>query len=150
MQSCEPLICSMNERHATATGIAGPYARAFRMTLHALMMCICMLFAGCSDLGVHIDGFIATEATTVVVQSDADAAVTGRAADVVQAAATALEAALRLMRPGRKISEVAEPLQKVGLWGSMGASMLPSQRCTPSLKVPRRHAPVPEVQHKLL
>jgi curved DNA binding protein len=65
------------------------------------------------DLGVHIDGFIATEATTVVVQSDADAAVTGRAADVVQAAATALEAALRLMRPGRKISEVAEPLQKI-------------------------------------
>lgn len=63
---------------------------------------------------MHIDGFIATEATTVVVQSDADAAVTGRAADVVQAAATALEAALRLMRPGRKISEVAEPLQKVG------------------------------------
>jgi methionine aminopeptidase len=71
--------------------------------------------AACRDLGVHIDGFIATEATTVVVQSDADAAVTGRAADVVQAAATALEAALRLMRPGRKISEVAEPLQKVGL-----------------------------------
>ena len=75
---------------------------------------------------MHIDGFIATEATTVVVQSDADAAVTGRAADVVQAAATALEAALRLMRPGRKISEVAEPLQKV--WAASGACMLPSQR----------------------
>ena len=110
---------------------------------------IFMLSATCSDLGVHIDGFIATEATTVVVQSDADAAVTGRAADVVQAAATALEAALRLMRPGRKISEVAEPLQKVGLWGSManGASMLPSRRCTPLLKVPHRHALVPEVEH---
>lgn len=66
-----------------------------------------------SDLGVHIDGFIATEATTVVAQADADAAVSGRAADVVQAAAMALEAALRLIRPGRKISDVAEPLQKV-------------------------------------
>lgn len=66
-----------------------------------------------SDLGVHIDGFIATEATTVVVQSDAGEAITGRTADVVTGAATALEAALRLIRPGRKISDVAEPLQKV-------------------------------------
>jgi curved DNA binding protein len=65
------------------------------------------------DLGVHIDGFIATEATTVAVQSDTGAAVSGRAADVISAAATALEAALRLIRPGRKISDVAEPLQKV-------------------------------------
>lgn len=64
------------------------------------------------DLGVHIDGFIATEATTVVVQS-AEAAVSGRAADVISAAATALEAALRLIRPGRKISDVAETLGKV-------------------------------------
>ncbi len=127
-----------------------------------------------SDLGAHIDGFIATEATTVVVQSDAATPVTGavsrlrlheppewqgaggpwgrasgrccrmtqlrwdawrtwqshlpgrqrlkrrcsgcagRAADVVSAAAAAMEAALRLIRPGRKISDVAEPLGKVG------------------------------------
>lgn len=150
---------------------------------------------GCRDLGAHIDGFIATEATTVVVQSDASAPVTGlshplgsgrlffavslpvlsmqgvttvaqrlpvrsklimfgacgeealvrlcflimiasscvattggrfnmhglvravvagRAADVISAAATAMEAALRLIRPGRKIADVAEPLRKVG------------------------------------
>ena len=36
-----------------------------------------------SDLGAHIDGFIATEATTIVVQSDPAAAVSGREADVI-------------------------------------------------------------------
>lgn len=38
----------------------------------------------------------------------------GRAADVISAAAAAMEAALRLIRPGRKISDVAGPLGKVG------------------------------------
>jgi Xaa-Pro aminopeptidase len=107
-----PLLYDMQKTPISPVSFSGrrkqnSNARPHDPTLNAL--------AACSDLGVHIDGFIATEATTVVVQSDADAAVTGRAADVVQAAATALEAALRLMRPGRKISEVAEPLQKVGL-----------------------------------
>lgn len=50
-----------------------------------------------SDLGVHIDGFIATQAQTVVVASES---VTGRAADVIAAARTAFDAALRLIRPG--------------------------------------------------
>lgn len=58
------------------------------------------------DLGSHIDGFVATAAHTVVVQSDAEAPVTGKAADVVAAANTALEAAIRLIRPGKRISEV--------------------------------------------
>ena len=66
-----------------------------------------------SDLGVHIDGFIATVAQTVVVQASADAPVTGRAADVVAAARTAFDAALRLIRPGKKIADVAATLQTI-------------------------------------
>lgn len=60
----------------------------------------------CSDLGAHIDGFIAVAAQTVFLQSDSKAAVTGQAADAITAANTALEAALRLVRPGKLISEV--------------------------------------------
>ena len=60
----------------------------------------------CRDLGSHIDGFVATAAHTVVVQSDAEAPVKGKAADVIAAANTALEAAIRLIRPGKRISEV--------------------------------------------
>lgn len=72
------------------------------------------------DLGVHIDGFIATAAHTLQVpESAADsseqpaAPITGKAADVVAAAQTALEAALRLVRPGRHISDVPDVLRKV-------------------------------------
>jgi hypothetical protein len=63
----------------------------------------------CSDLGAHIDGFVATAAHTVVVQADPEAPVTGREADVITAAHTALEAAIRLVRPGKRISEVGAP-----------------------------------------
>lgn len=62
------------------------------------------------DLGCHIDGFIAVVAHTHVVQQGA---VSGRAADVLAAANTAAEVALRLIRPGRKNREVTEALQKV-------------------------------------
>lgn len=65
-----------------------------------------------SDLGCHIDGFIATQATTIVVGSGAEA-IKGRAADVIQAAKTAFDAAVRLIRPGKKVSDVSGPLQKV-------------------------------------
>lgn len=51
----------------------------------------------CSDLAAHIDGFIACVAHTVVVQSEP---VKGSTADALAAAHTALEAALRLVRPG--------------------------------------------------
>ncbi|KAJ3682841.1 hypothetical protein LUZ60_013068 [Juncus effusus] len=62
------------------------------------------------DLGVHIDGFIAVVAHTHVIQSGP---VTGRAADVIAAANTAAEVALRLVRPGKNNKEVAEAVQKV-------------------------------------
>lgn len=54
-----------------------------------------------SDVGCHIDGFIAVVAHTHVLQ---EGPVTGRAADVIAAANTAAEVALRLVRPGRKVS----------------------------------------------
>lgn len=55
---------------------------------------------GCSDLACHVDGFIAAVAHTHVLQ---EGPVTGRAADVLAAANTAAEVALRLVRPGKKV-----------------------------------------------
>ncbi|KAJ6795167.1 ERBB-3 BINDING PROTEIN 1-like [Iris pallida] len=62
------------------------------------------------DMGCHIDGFIAVVAHTHVLQ---EGPVTGRAADVIAAANTAAEVALRLVRPGKKNKDVTEALQKV-------------------------------------
>lgn len=59
-----------------------------------------MGFSYDSDLGCHIDGFIAVVAHTHVLQ---EGPVTGRAADVIAAANTAAEVALRLVRPGKKV-----------------------------------------------
>ena len=58
----------------------------------------------CSDLGCHIDGFIAVVAHTHVLHGGP---VTGREADVIAAANTAAEVALRLIRPGRKVNFIA-------------------------------------------
>ncbi|GAB2272970.1 ERBB-3 BINDING PROTEIN 1 [Dionaea muscipula] len=62
------------------------------------------------DMGCHIDGFIAVVAHTHVLQ---EGPVTGRKADVIMAANTAAEVALRLVRPGKKNKEVTEAIQKV-------------------------------------
>ncbi|KAI5421875.1 ERBB-3 BINDING PROTEIN 1 [Lathyrus oleraceus] len=62
------------------------------------------------DLACHIDGFIAAVAHTHVLQ---EGSVTGRAADVIAAANTAAEVALRLVRPGRKNQDVTDAIQKV-------------------------------------
>ncbi|XP_020571748.1 ERBB-3 BINDING PROTEIN 1-like [Phalaenopsis equestris] len=62
------------------------------------------------DLGCHIDGFIAVAAHTHVLQ---EGPVSGRAADVISAANTAAEVALRLVRPGKKNKDVTEAIQKV-------------------------------------
>lgn len=51
-------------------------------------------------MGCHIDGFIAVVAHTHVLQ---EGPVTGRSADVIAAANTAAEVALRLVRPGKKV-----------------------------------------------
>ena len=70
-----------------------------RGILHSFL-CIVMYN---SDLGCHIDGFIAVVAHTHVVQQGP---VTGRAADVLAAVNTAGEVALRLVRPGRNVSSL--------------------------------------------
>lgn len=62
------------------------------------------------DMGCHIDGFIAVVAHTHVLQ---DGPVTGKAADVIAAANTAAEVALRLVRPGKKNKDVTDAIQKV-------------------------------------
>ncbi|XP_004489059.1 ERBB-3 BINDING PROTEIN 1-like isoform X1 [Cicer arietinum] len=62
------------------------------------------------DLACHIDGFIAAVAHTHVLQ---EGPVTGRAADVIAAANTAAEVALRLVRPGKKNKDVTDAIQKV-------------------------------------
>lgn len=62
------------------------------------------------DLGCHIDGFISVVAHTHVVQ---EGPVSGRVADVIAAANTAAEVALRLVKPGKKNKDVTEAIQKV-------------------------------------
>ena len=57
----------------------------------------------CSDLGSHIDGFIAVVAHTLVVGAKPGEKVTGRKADVILAAHYASEAALRLVKPGVEV-----------------------------------------------
>lgn len=65
------------------------------------------------DLGVHIDGYVAVQATTVIIRQDDTVPVTGKAADVIKCAQTCFEAAMRLIRPGKYISEVAGPLNQI-------------------------------------
>uniref|UniRef100_A0A383VYP8 Peptidase M24 domain-containing protein n=2 Tax=Tetradesmus obliquus TaxID=3088 RepID=A0A383VYP8_TETOB len=62
------------------------------------------------DLGCHIDGFIATQAQTVLVAASFDTPVTGKAADLLEAARTAFNAAIRLVKPGKRVSDVAPKL----------------------------------------
>jgi methionine aminopeptidase len=60
------------------------------------------------DVGVHIDGFIAVVAHTIVVGATADKKVTGRKADVILAAYQASQAALRLLSPGNGVSVITQ------------------------------------------
>uniref|UniRef100_A0A914X121 Peptidase M24 domain-containing protein n=2 Tax=Plectus sambesii TaxID=2011161 RepID=A0A914X121_9BILA len=65
------------------------------------------------DLGAHIDGYIATAAHTVVVGASKDQKVTGRKADAIHAAYNAMEAAIRMLRPGQhKNMEVTDTIQR--------------------------------------
>ncbi|KAF6260545.1 peptidase M24, structural domain-containing protein [Scenedesmus sp. NREL 46B-D3] len=62
------------------------------------------------DLGCHIDGFISTQAQTVLVGTSFDTPITGKAADLLEAARTAFNAAIRLIKPGKRVSDVAPKL----------------------------------------
>jgi curved DNA binding protein len=76
------------------------------------------------QLGAHIDGYCAMLAATDVVRASKDdpvsdaagttaVAAEGRAGDAMVAAWTAAQAVLRVMRPGRKNSDVTEVIAKV-------------------------------------
>lgn len=64
-------------------------------------------------MGVHVDGFAAFVAHTLVVQSDKNAPIVGKKADVTLAAYKAAQAALRLIRPGHTNNEVTDVIQRV-------------------------------------
>lgn len=65
------------------------------------------------ELGAHVDGFAAFAAHTIIVQSDAKAAITGKKADVILAAYKATQAALRLIKPGNFNNQVTDAIAKV-------------------------------------
>lgn len=69
------------------------------------------------DLGVHIDGFIAQGAHTIVCSGDESGSagplqIQDRRADVVQAAYSAAECAVRMLAVGNKNSDVTAVIQK--------------------------------------
>jgi curved DNA binding protein len=66
------------------------------------------------DLGAHIDGFIAVAAHTVIVGASKDTKVTGRKADAILAAHYAMEAAIRMLKPGQyKNMDITDSIQKI-------------------------------------
>lgn len=67
------------------------------------------------DLGTQIDGYAAVAAQTVIVGEEGPSAepATGRAADVISAAQTAAELAIRMIKPGAKNTQVTEMFAKV-------------------------------------
>nr|CAD58632.1 proliferation-associated protein 2G4 [Suberites domuncula] len=65
------------------------------------------------ELGVHVDGFIAVAGHTLVVGASKDNKVTGRQADVMQAAYLAGEIAHRMVVPGGDSMTVSSAIQKV-------------------------------------
>jgi curved DNA binding protein len=72
--------------------------------------------ARCSDLAVHIDGYIASVAHTAVCGGADGAAApppSGKGGDVLAAAACAQELLLRVVRPGHKNTEVPLALDAV-------------------------------------
>ena len=56
-----------------------------------------------SDFGVHLDGWVAAVAHTVLATAEEGKPFTGRAADCVMACAVAQEAVLAAMKPGVKV-----------------------------------------------
>lgn len=65
------------------------------------------------DLGVHVDGFIASVGHTVVVGASKENKITGRKADVLLAAHYATEASLRLVKPGKSNTDVTEAVNAI-------------------------------------
>jgi len=69
-------------------------------------------------IGAHIDGFAAITAETIVVGATPENPVTGRRADVLKAAHSAAEVAMRLVKVGNKNWAVTDAVNKVAAaWG---------------------------------
>ncbi|CAO3613275.1 unnamed protein product [Cunninghamella blakesleeana] len=68
------------------------------------------------ELGVHIDGYIATAAHTTIVSLDQSQPITGPSADVVCATHYASEAVLRMMKPGVKASEITRIITEIAAY----------------------------------
>ncbi|KAH7106278.1 proliferation-associated protein 1 [Auriculariales sp. MPI-PUGE-AT-0066] len=69
-------------------------------------------------LGAHIDGFASVAAETIIVGATEASPATGRRADVLKAAWTAAEAAMRFIKVGGKNYAVTEAVNKVAqAWG---------------------------------
>ncbi|CAO4374642.1 unnamed protein product [Caenorhabditis nigoni] len=64
------------------------------------------------DLGVHIDGFIATAAHTVVVGASKDNKVTGKIADLLRGTYDGLEIAIRSLRPEASNNDITKNIDK--------------------------------------
>ena len=64
-------------------------------------------------LGAHIDGFAAVSAETLVVGATPEEPVTGRKADVIQAAWHAAEVVQRLVKVGNKNWQVTDAVSKI-------------------------------------
>lgn len=75
-----------------------------------------------SDLGVHIDGYCAVVADSVVATEEVEAEFTGKVADLFHAINTAMEAALRLVKVGAKNTAVTEAFEKIA--ESYGVNMI--------------------------
>ena len=84
------------------------------------------------DLGVHIDGYIALVAHTVVLGSSAASPVTGVQADVIAAAHAAAEVAVRLIKPGNKNSVVTEAIE--GVVAAYGVKSMAAVQCSELLR----------------
>jgi len=65
------------------------------------------------DLGAHMDGYVAQAAHTIVVSADANSKVTGKKADAILAAYTAMQAAQRAIKEAGTNSSVTELIAKV-------------------------------------
>eukprot|EP01104_Vermistella_antarctica_P008114 TRINITY_DN202_c0_g1_i1.p1 TRINITY_DN202_c0_g1~~TRINITY_DN202_c0_g1_i1.p1 ORF type:complete len:425 (-),score=143.23 TRINITY_DN202_c0_g1_i1:136-1410(-) len=65
------------------------------------------------DLGAHIDGCISVVAHTTICTANPTEPVKGRTADAICAAHLAAEAAVRLLRPGNKNTDVTNAINKI-------------------------------------
>jgi len=65
------------------------------------------------DLGAHIDGFASLGAHTTIISENKLHPTTGKKADVVCAAHYALEAALRLLKQGKKNSDITRTIRQI-------------------------------------